>query len=417
MKFVPTLAIQPLSAVSTAFAFCRANEALWATVITKATFQLVGGHDAKMVAPSEVVERDQFTSQGGSLVAARETAPYLPRAGVILTGHAVSPGAHAVPSMSVRLGVSRDTPLVDKTLHVFGDRNIAAPHSPRPFLRMPLVYERAFGGPGVWENPIGKGGAQAAELANLVDPKDPRKVACFGPISPRWMPRRGFLGGVDPSLLEEPVWDESKGFDGRFFQPAPMDQQVDRLRGDEWIVLDGMVSGAERIQSRLPQVMGVARKRVAGKSGEEPIELRLDMLVIDADVLLVSAVWRGRFLVESTEVLGRTNVLVGVEQPGKAVPWPAQTSSVAAAVALGPTPKAKDSAIGTQEVDLSALFGAATPFAKTLRSDSTAPSSAGPIPRSPAETSASPASKGVSAFTGTTNVDFGKVFQKLTRSR
>ncbi len=89
----------------------------------------------------------------------------MPNAGVLLTGHAHAPAGRAVPSMSVRLGISREKPVIDKTLHVFGARAAANASTISPFQKMPLVYERAFGGAGVWENPVGVGGPRERELA------------------------------------------------------------------------------------------------------------------------------------------------------------------------------------------------------------------------------------------------------------
>ncbi len=190
---------------------------------------------------------------------------------------------------------------------------------------MPLVYERAFGGAGVWQNPAGIGGPMSTVLPNIVDPKDPRKVAGFGPIARSGCRGGRCFAGLDPAGVEGAVWDVPAGFDWRFFQAAPEDQQIERLRGDEWIVLDGMNEALPRVQSRLPQVIAVARRRVEMATGavtDQPIELRADMLVIDADRLLASLVWRGRFVVESLEAVERTQVLVGLEMPGRPVAWP-----------------------------------------------------------------------------------------------
>src|SRR5262245_49261750 len=120
MSSTPALAITPLSPLATASAFCRLGGALWATVIVKATFELVHGEPARPVAALPLVREDRSSPQNGSLEAARETAPHVPNAGVLLTGHAHALGGRAVPSMSVRLGLSRDRALIDKTVHVFG---------------------------------------------------------------------------------------------------------------------------------------------------------------------------------------------------------------------------------------------------------------------------------------------------------
>ena len=102
---------------------------------------------------------------------AAETAPYLPSAGVVLTGHACAPRGRPARSMAVRLGVYRDVPLIDKTLHVFG-------HHGRPFRKLPLGWQRAALSD---DNPAGSTGAPS-----IVDPAHPGRPAGFGPIPGHW---------------------------------------------------------------------------------------------------------------------------------------------------------------------------------------------------------------------------------------
>ena len=137
MTPAPILAITPLSSVAAGSSFCRLAGVLWATVVVKATFQLVHGEPARLMAPLELVRADRASAWNGSLEQARETAPHVPNAGVVLTGHAHAPEGRAVPSMSVRLGVSRDRPLIDKTVHVFGARSAQNPGVITPFQKAP----------------------------------------------------------------------------------------------------------------------------------------------------------------------------------------------------------------------------------------------------------------------------------------
>ncbi len=171
---------------------------------------------------------------------------------------------------------------------------------------------------------MGTGGPGSRALPNIVDPKDPKRPAGFGPLAGSWAPRRGLLGGAESAALEQAIFDPPRGFDWRYFQAAPVEQQLDGFRGDEWIVLDGMHPSLTRVQSRLPQVKAVARRGRAGSGiADQPVELRADMLVIDADSLVASLVWRGRFAVESVDALQSIRVLAGMELPGRAIEWPA----------------------------------------------------------------------------------------------
>ena len=381
------LTLTPLSAVACDSVLCRQAGALWATVVVKATFQLVHGDVARPIAPLPLVQRDEMGA-GGSLAAARETAPHMPNAGVVVTGHAHAPGGRAVPSMSVRLGVSRERPVVDKTLHVFGSRAAGSPSAMMPFQKMPIVYEKAFGGPGVWENPVGTGGPGSRGLPNIVDPKEGQRPVGFGPVAGAWMPRRRLLGGADPASLEMAIFDPPRGFDWRYFQAAPADQQLDAFRGDEWIVLDGLHPTLARVQTRLPQVHAQARRSgTTAAAGIEAIELRADMLVIDADALTASLVWRGRFPAASVDALRSVRVLVGLDVAGRAIEWGAGATARAASV---------PAAVETQAVNLSAIFGGSLPF-DSNRESGLPPPSAGQAP--------------ASFSTGTAAVDVSKILQ------
>src|SRR5262249_51272703 len=64
---------------------------------------------------------------------------------VIVVGHAHAPAGRAVTELDAGVRVGP----VQKLLRVFGDREWGVSGratSPRPFVKMPLVYERAFGG-------------------------------------------------------------------------------------------------------------------------------------------------------------------------------------------------------------------------------------------------------------------------------
>ena len=94
---------------------------------------------------------------------------------VIVIGHAHAPGGRAVKELDVGFRVGQ----VQKTLRVFGDRRwgLMGPTSPQLFTKMPLVYERAFGGVDNksphperdwdWRNPVGCG--YATKKAHLDD--------------------------------------------------------------------------------------------------------------------------------------------------------------------------------------------------------------------------------------------------------
>jgi hypothetical protein len=127
---------------------------------------------------------------------------------------------------------------------------------------MPITYERAFGGECPTSrrasgthcerrNPVGVGFAEKAkdlaelplpnieDKAELIDSwRSHPKPAGFGPIAPDWSPRIEYAGTYDS------VWQQNRfpllpqDFSDRFFQAAPLDQQVQGfLRGGEVVQL------------------------------------------------------------------------------------------------------------------------------------------------------------------------------------
>ncbi|MGK3985916.1 DUF2169 domain-containing protein [Sorangium sp. So ce136] len=319
----------PLSIRSLTPAVCgttlwRNAGTVWVTVLVKATFELVHGQLAKLSAPLDLVREDRYRVMSGSLEAASELAPYLPGAGVVLTGHAYTPDGRPAASAAARLVVARERVLLEKTVHVFGDRDGSGACA-QPFQKMPLIYERAYGGPGIAENPVGVGAAGTAGLPNILDPQHPSRPAGFGPISRHWPARRRLLGSVDERVLQAPEPEIPEAFDWRYFHAASLDQQLERLQGDEWIVLDGLHPTLPHIETRLPSASGKARRHLVTAGGVGPahtVDLFADTLVIDTERLVCSIVWRGRFALARAEIAPWVLVFAGVELPGQPISWP-----------------------------------------------------------------------------------------------
>ncbi|WP_438040502.1 DUF2169 domain-containing protein [Sorangium sp. So ce128] len=356
--------IVALNPVSCGAVLWRIGGVLRVTILVKATFALGADGDADLVAPEPVEREDRFHDDdpSRSLRSASDTAPYLPGAGVVLTGHAHAPDATGpVIGLSARLALFRDGLLLDKTIHVFGD---ATPGSiaPTPFQKMPLVYERTAGGPSHPWNPVGVSeageGARADALdpamgarrarPNLVNPASPHRPACFGPIAPHWALRKRLFNGFEPGatgrsaqlgpLGADPaaagraeVLDIPADFDFRAFNPAPFDQQIPFLQGDECILLENLSAERRFVWTRLPAARArVRRYRIdaARAGGSQEIPLTADTLVIDGDRQIASLVWRGNFAMESEEALQGIRLFAGVETLKGTIPWPEHGASL-----------------------------------------------------------------------------------------
>lgn len=237
-----------------------------------------------------------------------------PATDVVLQGHAHAPRGEPTTQVDIMLQVKERA----KTLRVFGDRRWDRGAfgldltPPTPFVRLPIGYERAFGGvdeyvepsEAAWDrrNPAGTGYALAARhlvdrrAPNVEDPrmlitswKDRPAPAGFGPIAGHWSPRVDFAGTYDRRWQDERAPLSPEDFDDRWYQCAPMDQRVlPYLRGGEKIEIRN-VTPLGQLSFHLPRVA----LRFTTQIGDRRVEHSATMhtVQIDADVPRVIVVW------------------------------------------------------------------------------------------------------------------------------
>jgi hypothetical protein len=231
---------------------------------------------------------------------------------ISVVGHAYAPNATPVTRLDVGFRVGA----VQKLLRVFGDRTWEAfgPSAPKEFLKMPLVYERAYGGVDPrsktperdweWRNPVGTGFAvsrenvQGSRVANIEYPdeaisswSDRPRPAAFGPIAGHWQTRAGFTGTYDEKWMKErqPLLPED--FDDRFFQTVPADQQAPSfLRGGEPVTLLQLTPGGT-LRFQLPRVLPRFETRFSDDTRELHEDCKLHSVILEPDYPRVSLVW------------------------------------------------------------------------------------------------------------------------------
>jgi hypothetical protein len=113
---------------------------------------------------------------------------------------------------------------------------------------------------------------------------------------------------------------------GGAFQRMPItwDQQIELLRGDEWILLEGLHPSSARLRLGLPRARGVARVRGLGALGipeGHRLDLVADTLRIDGDEQRCTVVWRRSIALPDEGALARVRIVAGVEVAG-ALAWP-----------------------------------------------------------------------------------------------
>lgn len=193
-----------------------------------------------------------------------------------------------------------------------------SPSKPEPFERIPLVWERAFGGwdrhsedpekhRGESRNPFGVGfrrrltpfqegaplpniegiGEEASSFSARVRPQG------FGFTGAGWTPRRDFAGTYDKAWTERRSPLLPVDFDPRFFQAAaPGLSSLAPLRGDE----RGVVRGATAAGEVIFQLPGMPPPTVAielANAESSDVPMVLDTVVVDTDAMSLQLTWRG----------------------------------------------------------------------------------------------------------------------------
>jgi len=233
---------------------------------------------------------------------------------VILNASAYAPYGEPTQQVDVSLRIGN----WHKTLRVFGDRYCdyllgLTITSPEPFERLPITYERAFGGTDQndknpkkhgWDrrNPVGTGFATKAEhlaqrlAPNVEDPrflisswKDRPAPAGFGPISGHWSPRVELAGTYDDRWQNERLPLVPADFDERFYQFAPVDQQLANLRGGEEVVLANLTPAGD-LRFRLPRVALAFETDFGIESAQH--RSMLHSVIIEPDIPRLMMVWQ-----------------------------------------------------------------------------------------------------------------------------
>jgi hypothetical protein len=230
---------------------------------------------------------------------------------VVLNATAYAPYGQPVDSVDVSVQIDEWR----KTLRVYGDRQwqFGGISSPDPFRTMPITYERAFGGVDEeptekrvfgWEarNPVGTGFATSAGRASglmLPNIEDARSrvsswksrpaPAGFGAIAAHWSPRVELAGTYDERWQNERLPLVPDDFSERFYQVAPVDQQLPNLRGGERVVLRNLTASGE-LAFRLPRVALAFDTDFKGETVQH--RANLHTVIVEPDVPSVMMVWQ-----------------------------------------------------------------------------------------------------------------------------
>jgi hypothetical protein len=290
---------------------------IW-VVAVKATFEFRNGEPVLAGKQEPVCLVDEYYGEPGvsSMRYESELTFRKPGTDVVINGHAYSPGGKPAKELDVVIGVNNRR----KVIRVRGDRfwrqslvGLTA-SSPQPFEKIPLIYERAFGGTDTSDedprkhgaesrNPVGTGFAVSSSalkdrpLPNLEDPSTeirnllgrPKPVG-IGFICKHWEPRRRYTGTCDQDYIENRLPLYPLDFDLRFFQGANPDWIfTPHLRGGESVELENMTPDGY-LAFQLPRTLPGFRTLLSGKW--IPHRATLGTVVIEPDVPRVLMTWQ-----------------------------------------------------------------------------------------------------------------------------
>jgi hypothetical protein len=306
--------------------------------VVKGTFSL-GGQLTPAKEQLPIAHKDEFRGEPdrSSLKVAADIALTKPGTDVLLVGHGYAPAGRPTTQMDVSLTVGA----LRKTVRLIGDRTWRSgifggrATQPQPFERMPLIWERAFGGSDASQdqpstlyaeerNPVGVGfrikdgrnNLDDLPLPNLEDPrqlitswKDRPAPAGFGPICAPWKPRKTYAGTYDDAWQKGRAPYLPKDFDPRFFQVAPPDQVIDGyLKGGEPVEVIGATPGGP-LMFHLPELSVQVVYRLDGE--DHASKTHLDTVVIEPDDSRLVLVWRSSFACDK-KVLEVSQIRVGM---------------------------------------------------------------------------------------------------------
>lgn len=186
---------------------------------------------------------------------------------------------------------------LEKSIYVVGDRfwKGSEQSKPIPFASMPISWERAFGGEGCEENPLGKGfGPVDTEhgpiqfLPNLElpgkmlsSPKQRPAPVGLGPIDITWKSRFSKAGTYDRAWLEERFPGFAADMDWTIHNMAPADQQQPQpFRGDERVRITNMHPTKATLEGRLPGVKARAFVTQRAEAGEVFLEVPMRLMTV-----------------------------------------------------------------------------------------------------------------------------------------
>jgi hypothetical protein len=244
-----------------------------------------------------------------------------PRCDVLLNASAHAP----IGRPTARVEVAAQIGNWSKSFAVIGDRVWEADgvgigiSQPIPFVKMPITYDRAFGGidtthkdpskhAAFMANPAGRGfhsqvvnewihGTPMPNTEEIGQPvrwvNGDYKPMSFGVIGRHWAARAPYAGTYDRQWLDEHFPFLPPDFDDQYYQSAPLDQQLAMPLGEQLVKLTNL-SPDGQFSFVLPHMEAPVHVfPKGGKRGKrEDLTAFADTIMIEPDEERVTMTWR-----------------------------------------------------------------------------------------------------------------------------
>lgn len=307
-------------------------------VVVMATFEAVTPTSPLQLVPEQIQVRPIDEHYGGPADSSVQYEGNLslekPFVDILINAHAYAPKGKASRKVNVEVKVGD----IHKSLLVQGDRRWTfglfgrSPSKPKKFLKIPIIYERAFGGVDISSrnpkkrrteprNPIGVGfrGTPShdpnihIEVPNVEYPRErmssrrnrPRPAG-LGAISRSWKPRIDYAGTYDDTWLNEHWPLLPLDFDPRHNQSAPVDQQSRTIQGGETVQLLNLTPEGSWT-FKLPTLD--IPVHLLYDSHRNQSKLRMDTVLIEPDIYRVTLTSRLKLVLPRNQDLLREIVL------------------------------------------------------------------------------------------------------------
>lgn len=291
-------------------------------VVIKGTFRFPPPGESFLLHEEQLplVMADVFTGEPGVSAPSHECdfAPRKQRCDVLLNASAHAPNGQAVTRLPVGVRIGN----WHKSFAVVGDRywdaGLAgiAPSSPQAFFVKPISYDVAFGGvdrlhadpaehSAYAHNPVGRGyhrhvretaiaGQPLPNTEGLDEPITRPDHAwvpySFGVVGRGWTPRLGYAGTYDEAWLENHFPFLPPDFDERYYQAAPLDQQLPFPLGGQEVVLHHLTPDGRRAFT-LPAFEAPVYV-FPKEGGRVDYVATLDTIMIEPDLERFTLTWR-----------------------------------------------------------------------------------------------------------------------------